>query len=168
MAKIEVILGFAWSTFCVRGQTCCGDIITAVDAFFPKLILPDVIWDLSDASISTMARADFEAIAQATKAYEGTRGYAKTVFVVSNSETFAMICMYTGLAAMTEPDVDYSAFLTLEHAEQWLVCNRTHGCRCPGAGAKLHACREKACQEVRFFQAARKEKPIVPIAVYSD
>ena len=151
----------------MSGQTCRGDIIAAVETFFPKLIFPDIIWDLSDASISSMVRADFEAIAQATKAHEGIRGHAKTVFVVSNPETFALICMYTGLAAMTEPDVDYSAFLALEYAEQWLVCNRAHGCRCPGAGAKLHDCGEKACQEVRYFQSARKEKPIVPIAIHT-
>lgn len=168
MAKIEVILGFAWTTFIVSGQTCRGDIIEAVDRFFPKLIFPDVIWDLSDAYISTMSRADFEAIAQVAKAHVGIRGQAKTVFVGSTPETFSMVCMYTGLAALTETDVDYSAFLALEHAEQWLVCNRTHGCRYPGAGAKLHGCGEKACQEVRFFQTARKEKPVVPIAVHSD
>ena len=168
MAKIDVTIGLAWTTFRVGGETHREDIIAAVDAYFPKLIFPDVVWDLSGASISAMSRADFEAIAQATKAYEAVRGLAKTVFVASSPETFALVCMYTGLAAMTEPAVDYSAFHTLEHAEQWLVCNRVHGCRRPGDGAKLHHCGEKACCEVRFFQAARKENKIVPIATYTS
>lgn len=168
MAKIEVIVGFAWTTFLVKGETCREDITGAVHAFFPRLIFPDVIWDLSAASISAMARADFEAIARAAKVYEQVRGHAKTVFVGSTPETFALVCMYTGLAAMTELDVDYSAFSTLEHAERWLICNRAHGCSSPGAGAKLHNCGEKACQEVRLYQAARKLTPIVPIAVHSS
>jgi hypothetical protein len=168
MAKIDVTLGFAWTTFHVWGETCREDIIAAVDTYFPKLIFTDVIWDLSGANISTMSRADFEAIAQATKAHEAVRGQTKTVFVTSNPETFALICMYTGLAAMTELAVDYSAFNKLEHAEQWLVCNRTHGCRRPGDGTRLHQCAGAACHELRFFQAARKENKVVPIATYTS
>jgi hypothetical protein len=168
MATIEAVEGLAWTVFVTRGELCRDDIIAAIDAVFPKLKFPDVIWDLSAASIATMSRADFEGIAQATKAYEATRGSAKTVFVVSTPETFARICMYTGLAAMTEPAVDYSAFHTLDVAEQWLVCNRTHGCCHPGAGAEIHGCGEKACQEVRFFQATRKREKIVPGTMYSS
>ena len=167
MAKIEVIVGFAWTTFLVRGETCRQDITGAIQTFFSKLVFTDVIWDLSEANISSMSRADFEAIARAAKAYEGIRGHAKTVFVASNTETFALVCMYTGLAAMAELDVDYSAFTALEHAERWLICNRTHRCTSPGTGAKLHSCGEKACREVRLFQAARKINPVAPIAVHS-
>lgn len=167
MAEIKVIVGLNWTTFLVRGETRRGDIIGAIHAFFPKLVFADVIWDLSEADISSMSRADFEAIALAAKVHTETRGHAKTVFVASNTETFALVCMYTGLAAMTELDVDYSAFTALEHAERWLVCNRIHGCGHPGAGAKFHHCGEKACQEVRLFQAARTSSPHTPTAVSS-
>ncbi|MFT3867662.1 MAG: hypothetical protein QM715_04090 [Nibricoccus sp.] len=167
MAKIEVVNGYGWTTFHVRGETCREDIASAIHAFFPKLVFPDVIWDLSEASIASMSRTDFEEIASAAKTYEELRGHAKTVFVASTPETFALVCMYTGLAAMTELDVDYSAFTALEHAERWLVCNRAHRCASPGAGADLHHCGEKACREVRLFQAARKINVAEPVALHA-
>jgi hypothetical protein len=168
IGKFQAIEGFAWTTFVARGQIHLGDFLGAIHAFFPKLRFKDMIWDLSAASIDTMSRADFEAMICAVKGYESVRGYAKTVFVGKTPETFALVCMYTGLAAMAEIDVDYSAFLELEHAERWLICNRAHGCSRPGAGAKLHHCGEKACREILLFQAARKTNPKASITMHSS
>ena len=162
--KFEVTVGAAWTTFAARGEIQLEDYLGVIHACFPKLVHKDIIWDLSAASISEMSRADFEAMIYAVKGYEGVRGYAKTVFVGHTPETFALVCMYTGLAALAELNVDYTAFNKLEHAEQWLVCNGAHGCSRPGAGIALHNCEGVACLKVRLFQAARKTDPIVPVA----
>jgi hypothetical protein len=167
MTKFDVLVGFSWTTFVARGPLQLDDFLGAIHAFFPRLIFKDVIWDLSAASLDTMSRADFEVMICAVKGYEGIRGHAKTVFVTDSPATFALVCMYTGLAAMAELNVDYSAFSTQEHAERWLICSRIHACGGPGSDSKLHSCGEKACQEVRHFQAARKTCPSIPIAVHS-
>ena len=165
--KFEVIVGVAWTTFVARGKLQLEDFLGAIHGCFPELVHKDIIWDLSAASIDTMSRADFEAMIYAVKGYESVRGYAKTVFVGHTPETFALVCMYTGLAALAELNVDYTAFNKLEHAEQWLVCNGAHGCSRPGAGIALHNCEGVACLKVRLFQAARKNNPVVPVALHS-
>ena len=124
--NVEVTVSHAWTLFTVKNEICRNDIVQAIDAHFPNLASVDVIWDLSEASLAAMNRADFEAIAIATKKHEAKRQDARTVFVSSNPETFAAICMYTGIAALAEMTVDYSAFSTLEEGERWLVCNRKH------------------------------------------
>lgn len=166
MAKIDAIIGFSWTTFVARGPLQLDDFLGIIHGYFPRLLFNDVIWDLSAASIATLSRTDFEAMICAVKKYEGVRGHAKTVFVGNSSETFALVCMYTGLAAMAEVNVDYYAFSTLEQAERWLICNRVHSCSSPGSGAKLHNCGERACQEVRHYQAARKAGSTASIAEY--
>ena len=121
MATVDVITGTAWTAFRLTGEVLRGDILAAIHAHFHHLPNPNVIWDLSAASIGTMNRADFEAIALAAKATNQKRKDAKTAFVGGSPETFALVCMYTGLAALAEVSVDYSAFHTLAEAEQWIA-----------------------------------------------
>jgi len=121
MATVDVVAGRTWTTFRINGDANRSDIVAAVRAHFQNLTKPNVIWDLTDASIDTMGRADFEAIASATKANNQKRENAKTAFVGKNPEAFALVCMYTGLAVLADVSVEYSAFRTLEEAERWIA-----------------------------------------------
>jgi hypothetical protein len=121
MATVDVVTGIAWTAFRITGEVRREDILTAINTHFQHLPNPNVIWDLSAASIGQMNRADFEAIALATKETNKKRENAKTAFVSGSPETFALVCMYTGLAVLADVCVDHSAFRSLAEAEQWIA-----------------------------------------------
>ena len=156
MTNVEVAAGLAWTVFRLRNTIRRGDILQAISGHFHQLKSPDVIWDLTGCSIAEMNRADFEAIAAASKEYEGVRRGAKTVFVGSDPATFAAVCMYTGIAALSEINVDYSAFRSLEEAERWLICSREHNCGVAPHQAGDPTCSRLACRTIRLFHSYRR------------
>jgi hypothetical protein len=122
MATVDVIAGTAWTTFRVTGDASPEEVVKTISAQIPLLPFPAVIWDLSQGSLSRVTREDFAAIGAAAR--EGNRKKGKTpriAFVGSTSETFALTCMYSALAAMTDSPVEYRPFLNLEEAEQWIL-----------------------------------------------
>jgi hypothetical protein len=121
METVDVVTGGTWTTLRISGDARRPDIIAAIQTHLPKLTKPNVIWDLTDASMDTLGRADFEAIAIAAKASSQKRENAKTAFVGKSPEAFAMVCMYTGLAVLADVSVEYSAFRTLAEAERWIA-----------------------------------------------
>jgi hypothetical protein len=122
MAHVEVITGTAWTTFQVKGDPSAFDIVETLSAQIPHLPFPAVIWDLSEGSVSRMTRADFAAIGRVAREHSPRGGLVpKIAFVGSTSETFILTCMYSALAAMTDAQLEYRAFLSLAEAERWIV-----------------------------------------------
>ncbi|MFT3782991.1 MAG: hypothetical protein QM790_13365 [Nibricoccus sp.] len=154
--KISVTHGLAWTIFRLKGAVVRKDILQAIEEWFPRLELPDVVWDLTDALITGLTRDDFEAIALATKVFGKARSRAKTVFVADNPATYAAIGVYTGLVATQDVDVDYCAFRTLTEAERWLVCSHEHQCGVAPHGAGDPACPRLACRTIRFYQSYKR------------
>jgi hypothetical protein len=120
MATIEVISASSWTLFRAKGDLSRDDIITAITTHLPDASSPHIIWDLLDASMHSMTQADFTAIAETSKSHNQTRGDAKTAFVGTTQETFALVCMYTGLASLDEISIEYAAFSSIEEAERWI------------------------------------------------
>jgi len=121
MAHVEVIAGTAWTTFRMKGDPSAFDIIKTISEQIPRLPFPAVIWDLSEGSVSRLTRTDFAAIGAAARKRRPERGITpKIAFVGSTSETFILTCMYSALAAMSDVQLEYRAFLSLAEAEQWI------------------------------------------------
>lgn len=121
MATIDVATGASWTTFHVSGDVHRDDMLAAINNHYKQLTHLNVIWDFSTASVIRMSRADFEAVAAASRANSQGRNSSKTAFVGNTPETFAQACIYTSVALMADVSVDYSAFCTLEEAERWIA-----------------------------------------------
>lgn len=120
MEAITVTPSPGWSIFKAKGDLLRDDIIVAITTHLPQLVAPHIIWDLRDASMNRMTRADFAAVAEAAKSLNLKRGPAKTAFVGSSQDTLAVTFMYTGLASLAELPIEYAAFETMAEAERWV------------------------------------------------
>ncbi len=120
MEVITVTPRPGWSIFKAKGDLLRDDIIVAITTHLPQLAAPHIIWDLTEASMNRMTRADFAAVAEAAKSLNLKRGRAKTAFVGSSQDTLAVTFMYTGLASLAELAIEYAAFGTVAEAERWI------------------------------------------------
>lgn len=110
-----------WTVFKAKGDLSPGAVIAAISDHLPRVASPHIIWDLTEASMNRMTRADFAAIAEAVKGLNRKRGHAKTAFVGSSQNTLAVTFMYTGLATLAELAIEYAAFEAIAEAEQWIA-----------------------------------------------
>ena len=106
----------------VTGELNAEEVIAVIREYYPNGIVKDVIWDLSHATLQSISRYNFEAIAKATKEAIacGSRQGGKTVFVGNVTSDYELLQMYTAIAEIADIRIDYNVFKTIEEARSWL------------------------------------------------
>lgn len=106
----------------VNGDLIANEVIEVIEEYYPKGIIKDVIWDLTNGTMKTITNQEFKNIARATleSVSNGSRQGGRTVFVGNNDTEFGLMRMYTVIAEMTGVTITYTVFRTLAEALQWL------------------------------------------------
>lgn len=123
MATVSIATEGGLLIVSVSGNLTAEEIISVVRDLYPVGRIKDVIWDLSNASLSSVSRMDFEKIARFAKTAvaNGFRQRGKTACVGNSAAEFGLIHMYTSIAEMTGVPIGYSVFKTREEAREWIA-----------------------------------------------
>ncbi len=105
----------------VLGPVVPREIIEVVQREYPKLSTNMILWDLTQADITTISVDDFRTIASIAKQSLPAGYHGRTVYVGQESSLYNLMCVYTAIAVMTGIPAEYSVFHTRSEAEQWLV-----------------------------------------------
>jgi glucose-6-phosphate 1-dehydrogenase len=120
VTNFDIVPGSACTIFRAKGDLSRDDFIVAITTHFPHLPSANIIWDITAASMSKINQTDIRKIIATAKVQSRKRDGAKTAFVGSTNETFALGCIYVALAAISEIAAQYYAFHALEPAELWM------------------------------------------------
>ena len=123
MARIEVASEGSLLVVTVVGSLVKDEVIAVVTDQYPLHGVKDVIWDLTDGSLSQLTKTCFLKIAQTTKEViaGGARQGGKTVFVRAAIAEYGLLRMYTAIAEIAGVDANYSVFKTIEEARMFLL-----------------------------------------------
>ena len=106
----------------VSGELTAEEMITVVNDYYPNEIVKDVIWDISNGSLSSISKEGFMAVASAVKESlaKGSRQGGKTVFVGNSEVECSLLDMYTEMAQLTGVPIKYDVFKSVEEVRNWL------------------------------------------------
>ena len=106
----------------VTGKLTAEDVISVINEYYPNGIVQDVIWNLTDGSMSLISKQGFQNIASAalTSLKGGARQGGKTVYVGLADVEYGLLRMYSAIAEMAGIPIEYRVFRTLEEARNWL------------------------------------------------
>lgn len=109
-----------YAYFRMSGLLDLQEVVDAIEVHYgarnPKLI----VWDLSDASLSSLTADGFQSIVAATRKFAAKRGAgAKTAFVVNGEIEKILMNAYSAVAS-ARVEVEYKTFFSLQDAEAWL------------------------------------------------
>lgn len=104
----------------VVGELSAEEIKAVVRQHYRTFVTPNIIWDLSLGSMSSLTEQQFRDVAKLAKEHLPP-GRRKVAFVGSSQTTFAVLCMYTAIAVLNDVPAEYSAFHTLEEAVRWIA-----------------------------------------------
>jgi hypothetical protein len=122
MAKIDIKIVDNLLIVSVSGELTAEEVIAVVDEYYPKGIVKDVIWDLTNGSLQSISREGFKAIAIAAKrsVEGGFREGGKTAYVGGAEVEYGLLRMYKTIAEMTGVPVKYDVFKTVEEVKNWI------------------------------------------------
>ena len=106
----------------VKGQLTAEDVISVINEYYPNGIVKNVIWDLTNGSLSLISKHGFRNIASAalTSLKDGARQGGKTVYVGLADVEYGLLRMYSVIAEMAGVPIEYKVFRKLEEAHNWI------------------------------------------------
>ncbi len=116
--KIENNMMFVNAT----GNLTADEVMTVVNEYYPNGVVKDAIWDLTNGTLQSITRVEFEKIAKASKAVvsNGARQGGKTACVAGTLCDYGLMRMYTVIAEMACMYTDYHVFNTVVEAINWI------------------------------------------------
>ena len=125
MAKITTAIEDDLLTITVIGNLSAIELIELVNKYYTSGKIKDVIWDLTDGSLQSVAINEFKSIAHAAKigTLIGARKGGKTVFVGNATGEYSTMRFYTVIAKLSGVPVEYNVFGTIEEAKCWIGKN---------------------------------------------
>ena len=102
------------------GDFLFDQIIEVVDQFYASETTFNLLWDLSQADVSTTTKYEIEQIIEHSKKYAHLRAGGKTVFVMSNDLNFGLARMFEILSEIKKLPLSIHVFRKMEEALRWL------------------------------------------------
>jgi dihydrodipicolinate synthase/N-acetylneuraminate lyase len=122
MATIDIRTVGNLLTVSVTGDLDVKEVIAVVEEYYPNGIVKDVIWNLTNGSITTISTQGFKEIANVTLKTVANRARqgGRTVFVGNSSAEFGLMRMYAVIAEIAGVSIKYTVFKSMEEALKWL------------------------------------------------
>lgn len=105
----------------VLGVLNVDEVLEVLAEFYRGKTTKLVLWDLSNADISSLTSADFSRVAEAVARYAIQFGDVKTAAVVSSNFAYGMTRMYQALRERGSNAGTFLSFRTRDEAFDWLV-----------------------------------------------
>ena len=122
MASIEIKTEGDLLIVSVNGDLTAEEMITVVKEYYPLETVKNVIWDVSNGSMLSMPRNDFDEIAKVVKesVENGARQGGRTAFVKKEDLELGLVILYTIIAEMSGIPIKYHVFNSIEDARIWI------------------------------------------------
>ena len=105
----------------VTGKISAKEISNAIENYFKGVLTKLVLWDFTNADLSSIKSIEIQDIVDVTKKYLNLRPVGKTAMVFSSDLGFGMGRMYGTKQEITKPDnISYMSFRDKGKALNWL------------------------------------------------
>jgi len=118
---VSIFCGERVFSITAGGRLSRDEVFRTIEEYYVHTGERDVLWDLTAADISAITHKDFRDIAAFAIAKLGQAPTRKIAYVVGDTATYTRICTYITIAFKSHVPAEYSVFLSLDSAEQWLA-----------------------------------------------
>jgi len=106
--------------FTAEGPLQAADVMRAVQSFYDDAITLNVLWDISNADVSSIESGEIEKIVHLSVTHGETRVGGKTAVVATEDLTFGLSRVYERLKETAHLPFETRVFRSLENAYAWL------------------------------------------------
>jgi len=109
------------TSFTVTGKVAAAEVKQVIEQFYAGEVTRLVLWDLTNADLGALHKADIEAIAHTPRTKSQQRNQGKTALIASNDLAFGLSRMYESLTNLEHMPFETRVFRTSTDAMNWLL-----------------------------------------------